>query len=111
MWRSIGTHVAERLPGQVCSIWMLFHHGRHAKLMRDTIIEKDVAGNPYAIEHILVRAGATYLLPFHSGDPREEYLAEPRNFQMNGRPVGGVIRDQADAIFFVAEVHGFGGRT
>lgn len=41
----------------------------------------------------------------YTGDPREAYLAEPRNFQMNGRPIGGIVKVQADAIFFVAEVH------
>jgi hypothetical protein len=108
MWPSIGSHVAKRLPDQVCSIWMLYDHGRHAKLTRETIIEKDVPSNPYAIEHILAKAGSAFFLPFHTGDPRESYLEHPRNFQMNGRPIGGVVANQADAIFFVAEAHELG---
>jgi len=105
MWPSIGSHVVERLPGRVYSIWMLYDHGRHAKLMMETIIEKDVTSNPYVVEHILARAGSTFFLPFHTGDPRESYVLRPHDFLMNGRPVGGVIRNQADAICFVAEVH------
>ena len=108
MWTSVGTRLAESMPEQVYSIWMLYHHGRHAKLMADTIIEQEVEGSPYALEHILVKAGSMFLLPLQTGDPHEAYLLHPHNFMMNGRPVGGIVANQADALFFVAEVHELG---
>jgi erythromycin esterase-like protein len=105
MWTTIGTHVANRLPNQVFSIWLLYDHGRHARLMRETIIEKDVPTDPGTVEHTLAMAGSMYFLPLHTNDPREAYLHQPLNFRMNARPVGARLTNQADAIFFVAEAH------
>ena len=55
-----------------------------------------------------VRAAAASTL--HSGDPREAYLERKHNFLNNGQYGNSVLKDQADAIFFVAEVNGPGGR-
>ena len=49
-------------------------------------------------------------LPLHSGDVRERYLDRPRNFLNNGQVGHGILSNQADALFFVAEVHESGGR-
>jgi len=104
MWPSIGTHVAKALPDQVYAIWMLYDHGRHANVMRRDVYE-DVASHPNRIEHIMAKAGSNYLLPLFTGDSRETYLDSEKGFVLNGRIGKGYIRNQADAIFFVKQVH------
>jgi erythromycin esterase-like protein len=103
MWPSIGTHVAKALPDQVYSIWMLYDHGRHANVSRTHVFE-DVPSHPGRIEHLMAKAGSQYLLPLFTGDPREAYLDGQRNFVLNGGIGEGLIRKQADAIFFVKQV-------
>lgn len=104
MWPSIGTHVAKTLPDQVYSIWMLYDHGRHANVMKREVFE-NVTSHPGRIEYLMARAGAVYLLPLFSGDPRETYLDQKRAFVLNGGIGEGLLRNQADAIFFVKQVH------
>lgn len=103
MWRSIGTHVSERLPGKVFSIWMLYDHGRHANMMLESAFE-DVPSHPSRIESLFAQAGSVFLLPFHSQDPREKYVDSERYFVLNGRLGKGYLKSQADAVFFVSEV-------
>jgi erythromycin esterase-like protein len=103
MWPSIGTHMVSRLPGQVYSIWMLYDYGRHGNMWNESFYE-EVPSHPLRIERLFTKAGLHFILPFHSRDPREQYLDEDRNFVANGRLGHGFIRDQADAIFFVSEV-------
>jgi hypothetical protein len=103
MYPSIGTHMVRRLPGEVYSIWMLYDYGRHGNIWNESFYE-DVPSHPHRIEHLFTKAGLCFILPFHSRDPREQYLDEDRNFVANGRLGHGFIRNQADAIFFVSEV-------
>jgi erythromycin esterase-like protein len=105
MWPSIGSHLARKLPGQVYSVWMLYDHGRHGKLLHNTAVEEQVSSSARAIEHLLAEAGSAFLLPLHTGDARESYLDQMRDFRQNGRPASGILKRQADAIFFVAEVN------
>jgi hypothetical protein len=103
MWPSIGTHMVNRLPGKAYSIWMLYDYGRHGNMWNESFYE-DVPSHPHRIERLFTKAGLCFILPFHSRDPREQYLDEDRNFVANGRIGHGFIRSQADAIFFVSEV-------
>lgn len=110
-WLSVGSHVAQKLPGEVFGVWMLFDHGRHGRLTGDRIVEEYVASNPYVLEHLLAKAGDALLLPLNTGDVREAFLDRPLHFLQNGRPASGIIGRQVDAIFFVAEAHQVGGRA
>jgi erythromycin esterase-like protein len=103
MWPSIGTYLVSRLPGKVYSIWMLYDYGRHGNMWTESFYE-EVPSHPLRIERLFTKAGLRFILPFHSRDPREQYLDEDRNFVANGRIGHGFIRSQADAIFFVSEV-------
>jgi hypothetical protein len=103
LWRTIGTHVAERLPGEVYAIWLLYDHGRHGNILLEAGFE-EVESDPGRIEHLLARAGPLYFLPFHSNDPREAFLDEDLNFVQNGSLASGRLLQQADAVFFTAEV-------
>jgi len=103
MWPSIGTHLHKKLPGEVFAIWMLFDRGRHGNIHVEGAVEN--IGSPRgAIERIFARAGPRYLLPFHSGDRREAYLGETHTLLLSGAPGRTALADQADAVFFVAEV-------
>ena len=106
MWPSIGTHLADKLPGEVYSIWMLCDHGRHGQVVLAEPGE-ELRSNPLAMEHLLAKAGAMFFLPLHSNDPRRSYLDQQRNFLQNGQLASGVVTQQADAIFFVADVSEF----
>lgn len=110
MWPSIGTHVARKLPDQVYSIWMLYDRGSHANVTRPHVFE-DVASDPGRIEHLMAKAGAHYLLPLNTGDPRAAYLDQQRRFVLNGGLGEGRISAQADAIFFVEKVQAIRLRT
>ena len=103
LWRTIGTHVAERLPGEVYSMWLLYDRGRHGNIMLEAGFE-EVQSDPRRIEHLLAKAGSAFFLPFHSNDPREAYLDQDLNFVQNGSIASGYLMEQADAVFFVAEV-------
>jgi len=103
MWPSIGTHMVRRFPGKIYSIWMLYDYGRHGNMWNDSFYE-DVPSHPLRVESLFTKAGLRFILPFHSQDPREQYLDEDRNFVANGRLAHGFIRSQANAIFFVSEV-------
>jgi hypothetical protein len=112
IWEMIGTRVNRAHPGEVFSFWMLYDSGRHARMMGGNPIElriEDVESDPDRIEHILAEAGSVFLLPIHSDDARSAYLDRQVNFVMNGRSARAVLREQTDAIFFVAEVSLLGG--
>jgi hypothetical protein len=72
-------------------------------MWNESFYEK-VVSHPLRIERLFTKAGLCFLLPFHSRDPREQYLNEDRNFVANGGLGHGFIRSQADAIFFISEV-------
>jgi len=103
MYPSIGSYMVNRLPGKVYSIWMLYDHGRHGNMWNESFYE-EVPSHPLRIESLFTKAGLRFILPFHSRDPREQYLNENRNFVANGGLGHGFIRSQADAIFFISEV-------
>lgn len=102
--KTIGTHLAERFPGEVYCVWMLYDHGRHLDPYSRTYVRK-VSSRRGTIESDLARVGSILLLPLHSGDRRESFLQKKRRFVAHGQSVvSTVFSDQADAIFFLAEV-------
>ena len=109
MWPSIGDYLDKKLPGEVCSIWMLYDHGRHGVPMRKNPIEV-VRTDPQTVEYLLAQAGTQFFLPFHTGDRRESYLDHVRNFRPNGASGSGRLKTHTDALFFVAEANEPGGR-
>ncbi|UCC32735.1 MAG: erythromycin esterase family protein [Phycisphaerales bacterium] len=108
--RNIGTHLADRFPGQVCSIWMLYDRGRHLDAYSKPYV-KDVPSRPGTITQLLAQAGTRFVLPLHSGDSRESYLRLPREFVANGEfRASAVLPQQADVLFFLAEASELRGR-
>jgi hypothetical protein len=89
---------------------MLYDHGRHGVPMLADPIE-DVQTDPHTVEYLLAKAGNLFFLPFHTGDQRESYLDQKRNFRPNGGSGSGLLRTHTDAVFFVAEVNEPGGRS
>ena len=110
IWPTIGDYLAKKLPDEVYSIWMMYDRGRHGVPMREKPIE-EIAPSPYRIEYLLAKAGLVFFLPLHTGDPQEAYLDRHRNFLNNGQVGNGILKSQADAFFFVAEVNEPGGRV
>jgi erythromycin esterase-like protein len=108
-WPTIGNYLAKKHPDQVYSIWMLYDHGRHGvPMLEEPIVE--IESDPHRIEYLLAKAGSLFFLPLHTNDPREAYLHRERNFINNGQPGSGILANQADAFFFIAEINPPGGR-
>lgn len=106
MWPSIGTHLNQKLPDEVYAIWMLYDHGRHANVYEQ--MYETVRSHPQRIEYVLAQAGEIFLLPLDSRDPRAAYLDKKCYFGVNGDFGSGLLRNNADAIFFVSEVKATG---
>lgn len=102
MWPSIGSHVNQKLQGKVYSIWMLYDHGWSADVSKQSI--KYIHSHPGRIESLMARAGHAFILPLNSPDPRATYLDKERGFVVNGDAAFGLLRKNADAIFFISEV-------
>jgi hypothetical protein len=82
---------------------MLYDHGRHFDPYSRPYVKK-VGSRRGTVERLLAKAGSVFVLPLHSGDPRESYLAQERNIVANGRFVKSVdLSRQADALFFITE--------
>ena len=105
MWPSVGSAVAARLP--VYAFWMLYDHGTGVRAFDPDPIFR-VPSHPDRIEHLLARIAPVLVLPLGDDDPRAAWLDEERNFVQNGDYASGRLRRQADAIFFVDEVHAVG---
>ncbi|UCD76008.1 MAG: erythromycin esterase family protein [Phycisphaerales bacterium] len=110
MWLSIGTQLQRKLPGEVYSIWFTYDHGRHGNITLPEGFE-DVPSNPARFESLLARAcDGPCMLPLNGVGAGSAYLDEPRNFLQNGSTASGMIKRQADAIFFIPEVTGLSAR-
>jgi hypothetical protein len=107
---NIGTHLANRFPGQVCAVWMLYDRGRHLDAYSKPYV-KDVSSRRGTITQLLAKVGTRFILPLHSGDSRESYLHLPREFVANGEfRASAVVPEQADVLFFLAEASELRGR-
>ncbi len=99
---SVGSHLHERFPGQVLSIWMLYGQGtlmmpagpRTVRLHGDTI------------ESLLARVGDRFLLPLNDVDPQVKTILSHANFRLSwGLYASADLTAQADAIYFVKDVN------
>jgi erythromycin esterase-like protein len=100
MWRSIGTHVANELPGEVWGVWLLHGRGRHGVPRADPPI-RSYRSPADSVERRLADVGPILLLPLGSDDPREAWLREERVVSFGGSPGRAILPRQADCLFFV----------
>jgi erythromycin esterase-like protein len=103
MWVSVGTHLAERYPEEIYSMWMLYDHGRHGTVLSAAGAE-EIQSNPAAVEHLMAKAGSTFVLQLKSDDKNGPFHRQKCNFLQNGSIASGLLPAQADAVFFVREV-------
>lgn len=104
MWKSIGTYLAERLPGEVYAFWMLHDRGRHGVPRAEPPVLRFRSPRD-SVERELARIHPILLLPLGSGDAREAWLDVERILNHSGSPAKMVVPDQADCLFFVKEAH------
>jgi protein-S-isoprenylcysteine O-methyltransferase Ste14/erythromycin esterase-like protein len=99
---SVGSHLHERFPGQVLSIWMLYGQGtlmmpggpRTVRLHGDTV------------ESLLAQIGDRFLLPLSDVDPQARAVLSNANVRTSwGYYASADLTAQADAIYFVREVN------
>ncbi len=109
MWKSIGTHLAQQLPGEIYSIWLLHERGLHGRA-RGTPSVIPFRCPSTAIERLLAEIHPVLVLPFGSNDPAEAWLHQQRVFSNSGAPARTVLAKQADCIFFVEQTHAPGTR-
>ena len=100
MWKSIGTYLAEKLPGQVYGIWLLLDHGRHG-LPRGVPPVQSFRSPQDSVERLLAEIHPILMLPLGSADPREKWLDEKRTVSYGGGPVHTVLPRQTDCLFFI----------
>ncbi len=100
MWRSIGTYLARELPGEVYGIWAMHRRGRHGRPRAEPLI-LPLRAPAGAVEHVLAEAGPRFVLPLHSGDPREAWLQQKRSYTFHGAAGRMVLPDQVDCVFFL----------
>jgi erythromycin esterase-like protein len=103
MWASIGTHLAQRYPDEVYSMWMLYDHGRHGTVLQAEGVE-ELHSNPAAVEHLMAKVGSTFILQLTSDDKKGPFYRQKHNFLQNGSIASCLLPAQTDAVFFVREV-------
>ena len=110
MWKSIGTHLAQKLPGEVYGIWLLHNRGEHghARSVPSIVPFRSPRG---AVERLLARVHPVLLLPLASDDRRAAWLSSERVFSHSGAPARAVLPRQVDCLFFVDQAHGPGVRV
>lgn len=98
-WRTVGTHVAEKLPNDTFGVFLLADHGRHFDVgcASGTC---DFAGKDDMVEHVLAQVGPRFMLPLR--DAPAPFSGEV-NWQQNGRYASGELARQAELVYFVAE--------
>jgi erythromycin esterase-like protein len=103
LWLSLGTHLAQKLPGEIYSFWMTYDHGRHgAVLLAEG--KEEVSSDPARIEHLFAKLDSPFILQINRGSTIESWLETERNFNQNGSTASCILKAQTDAIFFIPEV-------
>lgn len=98
---SVGSHIHDRFPGQVLSIWMLYGQGQ--LMGRDGPIDVRLHGD--TVESLLAQVGDRFLLPLESADSGARDVLSRANFRWAGGYYASAdLAAQADAIFFVKDV-------
>jgi hypothetical protein len=99
---SVGSHLHERFPGEVLSIWMLYGQGtlmmpagaRTVRLHGDTV------------EALLAQVGDRFLLPLDEVDPQAGAILANANLRTSwGYYASADLTAQADALYFVRDVN------
>ena len=102
MGDSVGTHLHERFPEQVSSIWMLYGQGT---LMMPTG-PRTVRLHGDTIESLLAQVGDRFLLPLNDVDLHTKAILSQANFRSAGGEYASTdLTAQADALYFVREVN------
>ena len=100
MWKSIGTYLTEKLPGEVYGVWLLHDRGSHG-LVRGVPPVQPFRSPWGSIERRLAQVHPIFMLPIGSDDPRDTWLNQERTFSIGGRPAHAVLPRQTDCIFFI----------
>ncbi|MBX9569375.1 MAG: erythromycin esterase family protein [Candidatus Obscuribacterales bacterium] len=104
MWPSVGSLVAQRLPQQVLSVWMLYNEGNHCGPFVG-IDDNYVRRQQHSIEDLLAQIGESFILPIATAPGHvKQYLSQYQVFGCNGEPAHGMVSEQADIIAFVSQV-------
>ena len=98
-WRTVGTYVAEKLPGDTFGIFLLVDRGEHFDVAC-AAGPCDFASKDDMVEHMLADVGPRFALPLR--DAPAPFAGEV-NWQQNGRYASGVLQRQADLVYFVAK--------
>lgn len=109
MWPTIGAYLESKLPGEVLSLWMLYHRGFHSAPCSDAENEHTGCALPDhsdSIERLFSAARpGPFLLPLQDASGASPAsLRTVKNFNFNGLYAHGILSQVADAIFFVPEV-------
>ena len=99
----MGEMIHDAHPGEVFSMWMLYDPGRLLNPMNPEPLE-DLASDPNRIESKMVEAGATYVLPLHTGEKGEQYLDGKRSYSYFSWSKTSTLTTQTDALFFIDEI-------
>jgi hypothetical protein len=98
---SVGSHMHQRFPGQVLSIWMLYGQGT----MMLPAGPRTVRPHRDTIEPLLAQVGDRFLLPLNDVDPQAAAVLSNANLRLSrGEYVSTDLTAQADAIYFVKDV-------
>lgn len=100
MFKSIGTYLADKLPGEIYGIWLLHDHGRHG-LMHGVPAIQSFRSPQDSVERLLAKVHPILMLPLGSADPREAWLDKKRTFSNSGAPAHAVLPRQVDCLFFI----------
>jgi erythromycin esterase-like protein len=100
---SVGEMIVAAHPGEVFSLWMLHDRGWLLNPMAAEPVE-ELRSDPARVEHLLARAGSTFLLPLHTGAAGERYLAGKRRFSYFSWYETATLTRQTDALFFIDEI-------
>ena len=100
---SVGTLLNRLLPNQVFSIWMLYDHGKSSHPF--STLSHEYTSGPESLNALLAKVGSIYLLPTASPDAPALLNAELDINGIYNVPFRAAISQQADAVFFINEVH------
>jgi|GEM_PF-509548 len=104
MWKSIGTYLNNKLPGEVYGFWLLHDRGRHG-VPRGVPPVQSFRSPQDSVERLLAKVDPILMLPLGSSDRREEWLDEKRTVSYGGGPVHTVLSRQTDCLFFIETAH------
>jgi secernin len=100
MFKSIGTYLAGKVPGEIYGFWLHHDRGRHG-LMHGNPTIQSFRSPADSVEHLLAKVHPILMLPLGSADPREAWLDVERTFSNSGAPAQAVLPQQVDCLFFI----------